>query len=138
MRRVIGFILVCAILFSQAGFADGKDKWSTKSCGLEKKLNKTVYKLIDNRDELNLTDTQVAQIKELSKNVQKSLIKQDADIKTLKVEINTLMWEAPFSEEEVNPLIAEKYELEKRKMQFIASSLAQLHKSLSKEQLTKL
>ena len=106
--------------------------------GVEGKFYKKAKYILADKDELALTDKQIKDIKSLKKKVMKDLIKKDADIKTVAVEIKTLMWETPFDVDTVNKLVAEKYELKKAKTQYVISSIHKLYGILTKEQLEKL
>ena len=54
---------------------------------------------------------------------------------TGRVEIKTMMWEKPFDLDDVNKLVAEKYDLKKKKAQYVMSSINKLYGILTKEQL---
>ncbi|MFC1570747.1 hypothetical protein ACFL4E_03080 [Candidatus Omnitrophota bacterium] len=129
---LVAFSLSC---FSGVLYADGK---KGKCYGLEGKFYRQAHKILEHNKELGLTAKQVKEVKALKVKVKKDLIKQDADIKTLKVEINTLMWEAPMSLDETNMLVDKKYELKKKKAKYIVSAYDKLNKILTKEQLDKL
>jgi len=106
--------------------------------GAKGKFMGSVHKILKQQDELDLTDKQVKQIKALSVNVQKKLIKQDAEIKTLGVDIKTKMAEKPLDTEAVNALIAQKYNLKSKKAQGKVLACDKLTKTLTEEQQKKL
>lgn len=105
---------------------------------VEDKFYKAAKKALKERDQLRLNDSQVKQIKALLADVKKTLIRQDADIKALKVEINTLMWESPLELDKTNALVADKYDLKKKKAQYLVSSMDRLNKILTPDQRKKL
>ena len=104
----------------------------------ETRLEEYADKIMANRNELELTDDQFEKIKAITDNAKKVIIEQNAKIETLTVEINTFMWEAPFNTEEVNPLIAQKYDLKKEKAKYLLKSYVQLKSILSQDQKDKL
>ncbi|MDP8298285.1 MAG: hypothetical protein P9L88_00030 [Candidatus Tantalella remota] len=116
------------------GYKGGK---ASSGAGLESKFCGKGKAILAGREKLGLTQLQVTNIRTLIDETKKSLIKRDAEIKTLEVEINTLMWEAPFDIEEVNNLITEKYKLKKEKTQFLVSAYNDLYKGLDAEQVKK-
>jgi Spy/CpxP family protein refolding chaperone len=142
LMYIVLLVAVAALISAPVAEADhgGKDKGgygSSKGDGLEGKFCSQARGILKGRDELALTDKQVDQIRALVAETKKGLIKQDADIKTLKVEIDTLMWESPFDVENVNVLIAEKYDLKEKKAKYIVSAHDKLFKLLTKEQQEK-
>jgi Spy/CpxP family protein refolding chaperone len=135
---VFAVILAIALSLSTSYAMMGyKSQGKTAEWGIEGKFFKMAKRILTNRDELGLSDDQVKEIKALKAETKKGLIKQDAEIKTLGVEIDTLMWETPFDAENVNNLIAEKYKLKKDRAKYIVSAHDKLNKILTKEQLKK-
>ncbi len=144
MRKFGIIILIVAVMFTSniavwTAAAEGGWKGSKASFAddLESKFCGKGKAILKDREQLGLTETQVTNVRTLMAETKKSLIKRDAEIKTLKVEINTLMWEAPFDTEEVNNLIAEKYKLKKEKTQFLVSAYNDLYVGLDAEQVKK-
>lgn len=139
VRKILlaAFILVFSLVFMQSAlYADGSKSY--KHSGLEEKFYKQGHKILENNKELGLSEDQIKQVKALKKQVKKDLIQQDADIKTLEVEVNTLMWEAPIDVNQTNALVEEKYELKKKKAKYLVSAYDKLNKILTKEQLKEL
>jgi len=94
--------------------------------------------VLEKRAELNLSAEQVTQVKALAAEVKKSLIRRDADIETLDVEIKTLMWETPFDVSDVNKFVAQKYDLKKDKARYLVTSHDRLNKILTSKQVSML
>ncbi|MEA3489394.1 MAG: hypothetical protein U9R44_03505 [Candidatus Omnitrophota bacterium] len=135
LTAMMFFIGTCVTLAQKSGrygpgVSTGQD--------LEHRFFSEVNLAMNSSMALELSDEQVKQIKDLSKEVSKSLIRQDADIQTLTVEINTLMWEVPVNTEMITPLVAQKHELEKKKSQYLVSVHDKLIKIYTKNQLEKL
>ncbi len=140
-RKIFTLFLLAAlaVLFSaSASYAmTGQKSYGKSEWGLKESFFHSAHGVLEKRDQLGLSDEQVKAIKDLMKETQKNLIKQDADIKTLKVEINTLMWESPLDTEKINNLLAEKYKLKKDKAKYLVSAHDKLNKILTEEQLKK-
>lgn len=143
-RLLCVVLLVAVVALVSAPMAEANHGWkdkggygSSKGHGLEGKFCSQARGILKERDELGLTDKQVDQVRALAVETKKSLIRQDADIKTLKVEINTLMWESPFDVDKVNALIAQKYDLKGKKAKYLVSAHDKLYKLLTKEQQEK-
>ncbi len=144
MKKKIGLIVLLlaftAVFLMPAphAFCDYKSHGkSMQKKGLEGKVLKSAYCMLKKRKDLELTDEQVKQIKALKVAVKKDLIRRNAEIETLGVEIDTLMWETPFDVEAVNNLIAQKYKLKTEKAQYLVSAKDKLNKILTKEQMEK-
>ena len=141
-RKILTLFVLAAlvVLFSvPTSYAMMRQKHPAGSMqyGIKGSFFMSVQRILEKRDELGLSDEQVKKIKNLTAEVQKEMIKQDAEIKTLKVEINTLMWEAPLDTETANNLLAEKYKLAKDKAKYLVSAHDRLNKILTEEQLKK-
>jgi Spy/CpxP family protein refolding chaperone len=90
------------------------------------------------QDELKVSDEQLDQIKELKVALKKDLIRKKADIKVIKVDIRSLLYEDEVDVDAVNRLIDQKYEIKKAKSKMVVESYAKLKKVLTKEQMDNL
>jgi Spy/CpxP family protein refolding chaperone len=138
VKKILTVLVLAAFslsCFTGVLYAGGK---SGKNYGLEGKFYRQAHKILEHNKELGLTAEQVKKIKALKAQVRKDMIQQDADIQTLKVEINTMMWEAPMDLDETNGLVEQKYELKKKKAKYMVSAYDKLNKILTKEQLKEL
>lgn len=135
--------LFACLAVTQTAYAYGKHSgYSGKKgygCGLsESRFTCTLSNVLRKKKELGLKSEQISQIKKLSSKVKKDLINRDAKIKTLKVEIDTIMWEFPFSSEGLNELVSQMYTLKTEKTQYLVSAYSQLEAILDEEQVKKL
>lgn len=138
IKKIFTSILLAIVLVmftSPIVFADSK---KDSHYNVEGKFYTQAHKILEHNKELGLTDEQIKQIKDIKKQVKKDLVQQDAEIKNLTVEINTLMWEAPMDLTETNALVDQKYELTKKKAKYLLGAYDKLHKVLTKEQLNEL
>lgn len=153
MKRVITFftVVICALaLVSPAAFADqcsmgGKCNFESKGHGKmwsgkghdEMVLHKAHIALAKAK-ELGLSDDQVSRIKALTYNLKKSFIKEDADIKTLGLDIREAVTKDTVDTNAVNSLIDQKYALKAAKAKEAVGAYANLKKILTKDQYDKL
>ena len=145
---VLTFGLIQSVSFADCGGKDcGKKgcKHRSSECGkkdckdkpLGKKLLKKMHMIFDHQEELDISDDQLAKIKELKIALKKDLIQKEADIDLVKVDIRSALYEDEINLEAVNELIDRKYETKKSKSKQVVSTLAQLKKILSKDQMDK-
>ncbi len=118
-------------------FADG--------CCMEKKggdfkdkVHDKAMIMLSKQDELGLSDDQVKQIKDLKHKVMKDMIRKDAEIDVLAIDIKSAMWEDSIDTEAVDKLLDAKYDLKKAEAKAIVAALADLQNILTKEQQDKM
>jgi len=102
--------------------------------GLDDKFSYMAVAILKSRDELGLTEKEVADIRSLKIEVKKKLIMLNAEIDTIGVDIKGMMWQGTFDPEAVNMLVERKYELKKEKAKYIVTSIAKLKGMLTEEQ----
>ncbi|MFH1846843.1 MAG: hypothetical protein ABH869_04730 [Candidatus Omnitrophota bacterium] len=118
-------------IFAISSNTSGKALHSSE---MENKFYAIIQYILNNRGRLELSQEQTRQVKKLASDVRKWLIQQDAKIKTLTVEIDTIMWEFPFDTESVNSFISEKYRFEAEKAKHIIKSYELLNVLLNEDQ----
>lgn len=106
--------------------------------GMESKFTRKAHFFLKNKEELDLTDKQVATIKNLKLSVKKDLIKRDAEIEILALDIKAKMWEDTINTTEINKLIDKKYDLKKEKAKALVAACAKLKGVLTDKQKDKL
>ena len=141
-------VVLCALaLVSSVAFADqcsmgkccmskGDKMWGKK--GHDEMLFKKAHLALAKATELGLTDDQVSKIKALEYNFKKSLIKEDADIKSLCLDIKEAITKDTVDTNAVNSLIDQKYTLKATKAKEAIQACATLKTILSKDQYAKL
>ena len=117
---------------SECGKKDCKDK------PLDKKVLKKLHMIFEHQEELGISDDQLAKIKELKVALKKDLIQKQADIDLVKVDIRSALYEDEINLNSVDKLIDQKYETKKSKSKQVVSTLAQLKKILTKDQMDNL
>lgn len=144
MRKylIVTITLVLALgLMQSVSFAEkraGYDHGRHHKKSVNEKFFKKAKMIYLYQDELNVTDEQLDQINELKIALKKDLIRKEADLNIIKVDIRSLLHEDEVNISAVNKLIDQKYEIKKAKMKKVVQSYAQLKKILTKEQIEKL
>jgi Spy/CpxP family protein refolding chaperone len=88
--------------------------------------------------EIGLSDAQLDKIMTLKINTKKSLIKHDADIETLALDIKVEFKKDKINTKAVNSLIDKKYSVKAQKAKDLVAACAGIKKILTKEQKDKL
>lgn len=141
MKRKIT-VIVSVMMFLLVGsfiaIANAEGYECSKKSGYSKGLDSKVFCkarfLIQNREELKLTDEQVAKIKDLKIQAKKGLIMKKAEIEVLAIDIKAKLYEDTINIEELNKLVDQKYELKKAKAKFFVEKYANLKNILTAEQ----
>jgi len=111
-----------------------------KEChmNLEDKFFEKLALIMSNREELSLSEEQVAQIKDLKISSKKNLIRTDAEIDIAELDIKVKMWEDPIDTNAISVAIDKKYELKKEKDKSLVVAYTTLKGMLTEEQKAKL
>ena len=141
-KKMVGIssLLACLlIIFAlSVAYAGHKHQGKRRRYGLEKKIYHKLRLVIVNQDELNLSDKQVEKIEDLKINVKKDLIKRNAEIDLIGVDIKSRLRDEKIDKKDINSLIDRKYELKKAKAKSLIDVLVELKNTLSEEQEKKL
>lgn len=156
---IIGFVFAglltsgCCML-SKAPCAGGCDKGSCASgtcakgascdkgscgskCPFESCLMKSTCCALKGKEELGLSEDQVAKIEELGQKTKKDVIQRKADVEALDVDLKSLMKSDEFDAGAINALIDKKSDMKKAIMKTIVNSHAEFLSVLNDEQKTK-
>ncbi len=141
MKRLFIFVVIfCAFVALTAPMvmADGR---SMCRCGpgkgesLEDKFMDKASFIMMNKDELGVTEEQERKVKDLKLELRKTLIKKQAEIDLLALEIKSGLWEDTVDTAALSKLIEQKYGLKKDKAVAVVEAYANLKKILTKEQM---
>ena len=91
-----------------------------------------------NEDKLELTDIQIGQIKALKLKTKKDVIKKDADIEILGLDVSNELWKEDIDTAAVAKIIDEKYSIKAEKAKALVSAYAELKNILTSEQKEKM
>lgn len=129
-------ITVIAILLMTASVACAysHDSGAKKGYGAEGSLCMQMARGMKYKTELALSMEQETQLKALEIAMKKELIRQNADIDIIDVDLKAGMLEDVIDRDALNMLIDKKYEMKKEKAKYLLGVHAQFKEMLSKEQ----
>ncbi|MFA5199643.1 MAG: hypothetical protein WC442_01860 [Candidatus Omnitrophota bacterium] len=143
MKKLI-FILVSGLVltgvfFNQAfagkgaycGTAKGEDK-------MEERLFGKASFILENSEELGLSEEQITKIKAVKINAKKSIIKSDAEIELTALEIKEALGKETADLNNINTLIDKKYNIKSQKAKTLVNACVELKKILNKDQAKKI
>lgn len=122
-------------LIAGTAWADDSSKSVTR---LDKKFGRMASLILQNRDSLQLTDTQIQNIKDLKKKVKKNAIRRDAEIDLIDVDIVAKMAEDVIDSDAVSILIDQKFDIDRERERYAMDAFISLKESLKPEQLSNL
>ncbi len=144
-QRIIAMSLITAALmagpmvFPKYTLAcGGKSHKHTGHGDIKEKFFYKAHLILENQPMLNLAEEQMTKIKTLKLDTKKAMIRQDAEIEVVKIDIHSQLWQDPIDVKAVNALYDKKYELKKAKARTLVEAFANLKNFLSAEQKTKL
>ncbi|MFH1868466.1 MAG: Spy/CpxP family protein refolding chaperone [Candidatus Omnitrophota bacterium] len=135
-------VLVLAVSVSIAyAYDSGKSRsrgYGSKSYSTEDKILQKAHFLMEKKEELGLSDEQVAKIKDLKLNAKKESIKKTAEIEIIALDIEAAMRQDAVDAGAIGALIDKKYEIKKAKAKSMVKAYAELKGVLTAEQMGKL
>lgn len=140
-KVIVALFLIASLIFSltavEAWAFEGKKKG--RCCQeLEKKFDYKTRIIFKNRDELELSDKQVDKIKALKLKIEKDLIRKNAEIEIIALDLKALMSKEKVDLNAANKLIDEKYTFKKGKMKSLVAACVAIKEILTNEQKSKL
>lgn len=139
MRLMYAVIVITALALAGAP-ADGSsnDKGGKPGSNLVEKFCHKVSFTMENEKDLGLTEDQVKGIEDISLRTRKELIKMEADIDVVGIDIEEALYQDNIDVPAVAALIDKRYDLEKDKTKVLAASFAALKVILTPEQKDKI
>lgn len=131
-----GMLVLSMTLALSLSYADHGGKYG--KADLESKFYKKIYMIEKNQAELGLPDDKLEVLKKLSLETKKAVIKQDAEIEVIALDIKQKLYENPVDIEGTNKLVDQKYDLKKAKAKTLVEAFAKVKSTLSKDQWAKL
>jgi len=131
---VITLLAVSICFLASSVHADGYG-CKRKGKGMEQKLFKKAGFLWMNQDEIGLSEEQVGQIKEIKIESKKELVKRNAEIDTVKIEIKSKLYDDDIDVVEVDKLIGQKYDMKKGKAKYLVKQYVKLKGVLTADQM---
>ncbi len=121
------------------GFGDARGGHGKGSGGeLDGMFFGKAHMILENQKELGLAQDKVEAIKSLELETKKALIKQNADIDVLGLDIMNKLHEYPVNTEAVNKLVDQKFEVKKTMAKGLVEAIAKLKGTLTKDQNDKM
>jgi len=134
----IGLLLAAMTVPLADAYANHGRPGFGKRGGMDQMLFGKAYFILKNSAELGLSDEKAQAIQALKLETEKALIKQNAEIKVVCLDIAAQLHADSTDVKAVNALIDQKYELKKAKAKGLVEADAKLKGLLTKEQSEKL
>ena len=105
-----------------------------KCCFAEKFLH-FAHSILENHEELGLTDVDVKKVRDLKIGTKKSMIRNRAEVELLMVDIISSLYQDKPEISEINKLVDKKFDIKKAGMKKLIAAFVGIKKVLSKEQI---
>lgn len=148
MKKVFVVMMLAAMVFfsGSAAFADmqgcpmggNDDGGGAVKLALEDKFAMKTRFIMDNVQELGLSEEQVAKIHDIKMKTKKMLIMKEAEIDVVELDIKSGLWQDNVDGAALKTLVAKRYDLEKEKGLGILDATLAIRDVLTKDQRTKL
>lgn len=119
-------------------WADGWGKGVKHDPSLEDKFYDKVEILMAHQDHLGISDDQMKKVKEIKIKTKKEIIKTNADIDIIAVDLKAAMWEDPMDTAAIDKMLDKKYDLKKQMAKTLVAGCAEIQNILTKDQKDKL
>jgi Spy/CpxP family protein refolding chaperone len=138
MKRIAVVVFLITCFLATSAYADSPKKSKHHGYDLKAKFFHKVHMAVNNQEELGLTDEQYEKIKTLKTETKKDLIRREAEIDIIGIDIKCKLQEDTIDTKSINKLIDQKYELKKAKSKALVSALATFKNILTEDQKKKL
>lgn len=147
MKKLLSMFILATFLMTPVALAGGYGGECSacgghyskyKKSGMEDKFYMKAHFIMKHADEIGLSDEAKQDIKDLKMNLKKNLIRKEAEIDVLKIDIKAAMKDYPIDGAELQSLIDQKYTIKKEKASDIANAYTSLKNGLSQAQYNKL
>ncbi len=140
---VVVFMLAALLSCAAEVRADGecgKMRMHQKSDKMDmgEMLFRKFHMILENAKELGLSEQQIESVKSLKLKTKKDMITKEAEIDLVALDVKTELWKDAIDVNVINPLIDRKYDLKKEKTKILVAAIAEIKKTLSKDQMDKL
>jgi len=135
---MFGVLVACTGVHALEGKKGAWERKDGKEAGLEAKFMHKARWILGNSGALGLSDQQVQAVKDLKTSVKKSLVKQDADIELVGVDVGANLKEKKIDVNATNSLLDKKYDLKKARAKSLVKALADLKGILTDAQYDQL
>ena len=104
-------------------------------CCFAEKFFHFAHSILENHEELGLTEENAKKIRELKIGTKKSMIRNRAEVELLMVDIISSLYQDKPDVSEINKLVDKKFEIKKAGMKKLIAAFVGIKKLLSKEQM---
>ena len=104
-------------------------------CCFAEKFFHFAHSILENHEELGLTDVDVKKVRDLKIGTKKSMIRNRAEVELLMVDVISSLCQEKPEISEINKLIDKKFEIKKAGMKKLIAAFVGIKKLLSKEQM---
>ena len=107
---------------------------NNKCCFAEKFFH-FAHSILENHEELGLTDVDVKKVRDLKIGTKKSMIRNRAEVELLMVDVISSLYQEKPDISAINKLIDKKFEIKKAGMKKLIAAFVGIKKLLSREQI---
>lgn len=145
------FVAMMAVPFSNIAYANHGGCHKSQSCcskqdqgcsygkkSEECPVMQKAHCLLESKEELGLSADQVKKIQDLKLNLKKEMIRKEAELKVLKVDLMAAMKSDDWDVDAMNKLIDQKFDLKKQMMKSGVAAKGQLMSILTDDQKAKM
>lgn len=104
-------------------------------CCFAEKFFHFAHSILENHEELGLTDVDVKKVRDLKIGTKKSMIRNRAEVELLMVDVISSLYQEKPDISAINKLIDKKFDVKKAGMKKLIASFVAVKKLLSKEQI---
>jgi Spy/CpxP family protein refolding chaperone len=133
-KLVAGLVCATVLALSTLAYADGGYKGKSG----ENELLMKIKMIMLHKSDLGLTDEQTDKLADIKHAVMKDVIKMEADIDIIAVDVKTLLMKDTVDVAKIQPLVEKKYQIKKDKAMRCIQALADAKKVLTPEQIKQL
>lgn len=147
MKKKTGIVCAAVVLLSIVISLSNANAYGGRSkggCGggyggsFEGMFFKKAHFILENEEAIGLSVEKAAAVKALKLETKKALIKQNAEIEVVSLDIQKELHTYPVNAEALGKLVDQKYDLKKAEAKGLVEAIAQLKGTLSKDQYEKL
>ena len=104
-------------------------------CCFAEKFFHFAHSILENHEELGLSEESVKKVRDLKIGTKKSMIRNRAEVELLMVDVISSLYQEKPEISEINKLIDKKFEIKKAGMKKLIAAFVGIKKLLSKEQM---
>lgn len=119
-------VLMFCVLAVSAHACSGKKGEKSSHFKLEDKFSYKAHLMLENQEEIGLTEDQIESIRALKLETKKSLIKQNAEIELLSVDMKAELYKDVIDVKALKKIVDKKYDFKKAKMNMVIDAYAKL------------